>query len=84
VLEIARKQIHCVDLVLMIPNQLEKDQRKYICERYHILFIFPNRQNVDCTVHTGHVATDRTIHKVIQLMWQGDLVADMGGGDMVG
>jgi hypothetical protein len=59
VLEIARKWIHCVDLVLTIPMQLEQAQTEFVWMRYHVLSIFTNMENVDCAVRTGHIADDR-------------------------
>jgi hypothetical protein len=60
VLEIARKQIHCVDLVLTIPTKLERAQTESVWLRYRVLSVFTNMQNVDCAVPTGHVEVDRT------------------------
>jgi hypothetical protein len=42
----------CVGLIVTNPMQLEWDQTNIVCERYRILFIFPNKQNVyDCIVY---------------------------------
>jgi len=64
------KQIHWVDLVLTIPMQPEQDQTKFLWERYHVLSIFPNMQNFDCTVRTGHVATNHTIVQAYVDRWR--------------
>jgi hypothetical protein len=41
----------CVGLVITNPMQLERAQTDVVCERYHDLFIFPNRKNfVNCTI----------------------------------
>jgi len=43
----------CVGLILTNPMQLEWVQMDVVCERYHVLSIFPNKKNfVDCTVRT--------------------------------
>jgi len=52
VLEIARKWIHGVDLVLTNPTQLEWDQTDIVCEIYHVLS--------DCADRTVDVTWDRT------------------------
>jgi hypothetical protein len=56
----SKKWIHCVDLVLMIPMQLEWAQTNIVCERYHVLSTFPNMQNVDCTQSVQADCADRT------------------------
>jgi hypothetical protein len=35
----------CIGLIVTNPTQLEWAQTNVVCERYHVLFIFPNMQN---------------------------------------
>jgi hypothetical protein len=62
--EIARKWIHCIDLILTIPMQLEQDQTDYVWLIYRVLSAFPNRQNIDYVVCTCHMEVDHTIIQV--------------------